>query len=334
MPQVEQPECPRKSTCFQQSGQKLWTSETIVPQPEQRGGSAKSSSRLAAIFKAETITGCLSPAECQRTSATVPQLFDTRLRALRRDRAARIGPELFLFERAFGDCLERIALVQRQFRNALLLGCPDPEWPRRLGELAAKVEVVEPGPLFAAKAQAKTIVEDAWMPAQGAYDLVLAVGTLDTTNDLPLALRLIRHGMGEGALFIGAISGGDTLPQLRNAMRAADSMSGGAAPHVHPRVEASALAPLLSEAGFAHPVVDVDRAGASYSSLSRLVADLRGMAATNVLHARPRFVGRAAREAAMRAFSDAGDGGRTVETFETLHFAAWTATRAERALTL
>jgi hypothetical protein len=48
------------------------------------------------------------------------------------------------------------------------------------------------------------------------------------------------------------------------------------------------------------------------------------MGATNVLAARPRWLGRVARAAAIRAFSSAGDGVRTVESFEILHFAAWT----------
>ena len=95
--------------------------------------------------------------------------------------------------------------------------------------------------------------------AEQAYDLVLAVGTLDTVNDLPLALRLIRYAMRSDGLFIAALSGGDTLPRLRAAMRAADAVSGLAAPHVHPRIEPSALAPLLGDAGFVDPVVDVDR---------------------------------------------------------------------------
>jgi hypothetical protein len=128
-------------------------------------------------------------------------------------------------------------------------------------------------------------------------------------------------------MFIGAFSGGETLPQLRAAMRAADAASGGAAPHVHPRIEASALAPLLVQAGFVNPVVDVDRVNVSYRSLDRLVSDLRAMAATNVLTVRPRFVSRTAREAATRNFSESGDGERTVETFEILHFAAWTASQ-------
>ena len=247
-----------------------------------------------------------------------------KLRALRRDRAVRSGPELFLHERAFADCLDRIALLRSRFARALLIGCQDPQWPERLGELVDGVDVREPGSRSAAEAGGETIVEDYWESAAGACDLVLAVGTLDTVNDLPLALRLIRHATSADALLIGAMSGGDTLPQLRAAMRAADAVAGAAAPHVHPRIEASALAPLLADAGFANPVVDIDRVPVSYRSFERLVGDLRAMGGTNVLLDRPRFIGKAGRQAAARAFADAGDGSRTVETFEIIHFAAWT----------
>jgi hypothetical protein len=255
----------------------------------------------------------------------VPELFDMQLRAQRRDRAARVGPELFLHERAFEDCLERIAMQQRQFERALLIGCPDAEWPARIGRLAGKVEVRDPGQLFAARAGGETVVEDAWNASEGAYDLVLAVGTLDTVNDLRLALRLIRYAMRADGLFIGALSGGDTLPQLRASLRAADAAVGVAAPHMHPRIEAAALAPLLDEAGFVNAVVDVDRIPVSYRSLDGLISDLRAMGATNVLTARPAFLGKRARSSAIAAFAAEGDGERTVETFEILHFAAWTA---------
>jgi SAM-dependent methyltransferase len=255
----------------------------------------------------------------------VSELFDMKLRARRRDRAARTGPELFLYDRAFDDCLERVALQQRTFERALLIGCPDPDWRARFGALAARVDVRDPGPLFAARADGSVLIEDAWEPGERSFDLVVALGTLDTVNRLPLALRLIRYALRSEGLFIGAMSGGDTLPQLRLAMRAADARLGVAAPHVHPRIEPAALAPLLSDAGFIDPVVDVDRVSASYASLDRLVADLRAMAATNILTARPGFVSKSARMAAMDAFATAGEGGRIVETFEILHFAAWTA---------
>lgn len=255
----------------------------------------------------------------------VVDLFDMKLRSSRRDRAARTGTALFLYERAFADCLDRLSLIRRHFERALLIGSPDASWPDRLRDFAAEVDVRDPGAMFAEAVGGEVLIEDAWQPAEATFDLLLAVGTLDTVNQLPMAFQLVRHAMRRSGLFIGAMSGGDTLPQLRSAMRAADAVSGGAAPHAHPRIEASALAPLLTAAGFANPVVDVDRVDVSYASLERLVGDLRAMGTTNVLTQRPRFVGKAARGAAISAFAAAGDGGRTVERFEILHFAAWSA---------
>ena len=253
-------------------------------------------------------------------------LFDMDLRARRRDRAARIGAELFLFERAFADCLERIGLIQRRFERALIVGCPDPGWPQRLG--AEHVEVADPGSLFARTAAGTQIVEDRWQPPAAAYDLILAIGTLDTVNGLPLALRALRHALRPDSLLIGAVSGGDTLPRLRAAIRGADQ--GAASPRVHPRIEASALAPLLSAAGFVMPVVDVDRVQASYRTLQALVADLRRMGATNILTQRARTpITRSGFAAACHAFASEREA-RTVETFEILHFAAWTPAAAQK----
>lgn len=266
----------------------------------------------------------MSPEAFRRTSAAVAPQFDRQQRSLRRDRAARTGPELFLVERAFQDCLDRIGLAGRVFERALLIGCFDGSWPRRLEQWANRVDVREPAEALALGAGGTVIVEDEWEPPAEAYDLVLAVGTLDTVGNLPLALQLIRQAMTADSLLLGAMSGGHTLPTLRSSLRAADMVSGAAAPHVHPRVEASALAPLLQQAAFIDPVVDVDRIPVAYSSLDRLVADLRAMGATNVLTDRPRFMSKAARSAAREAFASAGYDGRTVETFEVLYFAAWT----------
>jgi NADH dehydrogenase [ubiquinone] 1 alpha subcomplex assembly factor 5 len=251
-------------------------------------------------------------------------LFDIRLRAMRRDRAARLGPELFLYERVFEDCLERIAAIPRHFDRALLVGCPDPGAVKRLRKIAGDVEVIDPGPLLAAAAGGTALVEDAWEPQPGRYDLAVAIGTLDTINDLPRALLALRLALGDDGLLVGAFAGGETLPQLRSAMRAADQVAGAAVPHVHPRIEPSALAGLLSAAGFERPVVDIDRVAVSYASLDRLVVDLRRMAATNLLSGRGRrSLSRRERNAAAAAFAAAGDGERTIETFEILHLAGW-----------
>lgn len=251
-------------------------------------------------------------------------LFDMTLRASRRDRASRMGPELFLFERIFEDSLDRLSMIRRQFERALLIGCVDPGWPARLSHYAAAVDVRDPGRLFSQAAKGHPIVEDDWAPKPETYDLVLAVGTLDTVNDLPRALLTTRFGMRPDGLLIGAMPGGNTLPRLRNAMRAADAVTGTASPHVHPRIEAGALAPLIEKAGFANPVVDVDRITVNYSGFRKLVEDLRRMGATNILAERSRQpLSKAAFAAASDDFASSSQNGRIAEVFEILHFAGW-----------
>lgn len=252
-------------------------------------------------------------------------LFDDNLRVARRDRAARIGPELFLLDRALDDCLDRLSLVRRPFRSALLLGCPSPSWPARLQKICGSIEVFDPGPLFAASAGGRQSDEITLPVEPESFDLILAVGTLDTVNDLPGALLRLRLALRPDGLLLGAVAGGETLPRLRSAMRAADAVSGGASAHVHPRLAAPALINLLQTAGFAMPVVDVDRVNVSYESFRQLVRDLRSMAATNLLTQRPRTpILKTALRAAEQAFQEHASGARSVETFEILHFAGWT----------
>jgi SAM-dependent methyltransferase len=194
-----------------------------------------------------------------------------------------------------------------------------------LGWLSGRGLVQEPGRQWARAAGTSPLAEEQWRAPAEPFDLIVAVGTLDTVNPLPAVLMSLRTSLRPDSLLIGAMAGGESLPRLRSAMQAADRVLGAAAPHVHPRIEASALAALLSAAGFIMPVVDVDRVRVSYPSLQRLVGDLRRMGATNVLAQRPRTpLLRAAREAAGQAFTAAGK--PVEELFEILHFAAWTPT--------
>lgn len=268
----------------------------------------------------------LSRTPRHRTSAVVAtELFDMRLRAARRDRAHRFGPVQFLHEQAFAEVLERLGDFKRDFSHALLVGALDPSWPGALGRSAGEVTVIDPGAGFAAAAGGSQAVEDRLDLEPSSFDLCVAAGTLDSVNDLPGALLRLRLLLKPDSLLIGYMSGGETLPRLRQAMRAADALVGEAAPHVHPRVEPSALAHLLSAAGFVIPVVDVERIRVAYPSLRKLVADLRGMGATNVLSARSRKpLTRASLAAAERDFQSGAEESRTVERFELLHFAAWT----------
>ena len=182
---------------------------------------------------------------------------------------------------------------------------------------------MDPGAEFARAAGGHLVVEDQLDLDPSSFDLIVALGTLDTVNDLPGALLRMRFLLKPDSLLIGALSGGNALPRLRQAMRAADAVMGGASPHVHPRIEPAGLAQLLTAAGFAMPVVDVDRVSVGYPSLRALVADLRGMGATNVLSSRSKApLTRSALSSAEEEFRTEV-GPRTIETFELLHFAAW-----------
>jgi len=250
-------------------------------------------------------------------------LFDRRLRALRRDRAARLGPEMFLFDRAFDDCLDRLRDVRRRFERALLIGCPSPSWPERLQEFAENVDVADPGERFAASAGGVRVEEDRHDFGVDRYDLCVAIGTLDSVNDLPLALRLLDRALGPEGALIGAIAGGNSLPALRSALIEAGRSSGRVVARTHPRIDAAMLAQLLASSGFSMPVVDVDRVALRYAGLDALIRDLRKMGATSALASRSPPMTRAELEWARRSFEAAADEGRTTETVEILHFLAW-----------
>ena len=250
-------------------------------------------------------------------------LFDRNLRALRRDRAARAGPELFLFDRAFDECLDRIDDIARPFERALLLGCPSPEWPGRLQDLAAEVETFDPGRLFAEKAGGTQVEEDRHDFGEGRYDLCLTIGTLDTVNDLPLALQLIARSLRPDAPLIGVIAGGNSLPTLRSCLIAAGRAEGRVVARAHPRIEPAALAQLLTATGFAMPVIDVDRVQLRYRDFDALIRDLRAMAATGVMKDRPPPLSRTALNLARQAFAAQSNDGRTEEVVEILHFLGW-----------
>jgi NADH dehydrogenase [ubiquinone] 1 alpha subcomplex assembly factor 5 len=238
------------------------------------------------------------------------QLFDRRLGRLRRERAARGGGDFYLHRRAADELIARLDLVARPFRAVLDLSL-DPSLAARLRERG--LDVAEGG-------------EEDLPGAAGAFDLVTSVGLLDTINDLPGALALIRRALKPDGLFLAAFAGAGSLPRLRRAMRAAEEAEGcGAAARIHPQIDVRAAGDLLARAGFALPVADRDVVEVRYGGLMRLVGDLRAMAATNQLAGRAaRPVGRLGLAAAIADFAaGAGPDGKTAERFEIIHMSGW-----------
>ena len=113
------------------------------------------------------------------------------LRAARRDRAKRSGAELFLLDRAFEDCLDRLSLIRQRFEYALLVGCPDPVGALVCSSLPMPSMSPIRASLFAHAADGGACCGGPGGPIKDVR-IVLAIGTLDTVNDLPRALIPVR----------------------------------------------------------------------------------------------------------------------------------------------
>jgi SAM-dependent methyltransferase len=252
--------------------------------------------------------------------------FDRQLRRLRRDRAAaKAGAADYLHRLAADELLERLDIVRRSFARALDLGCGDSYLTARLRERGMEVIGADPGFAFARAASGVQCDEDRLPFGDGAFDLVVSVGVLDTVNDLPGALILVRRALRPDGLFMGAMAGAGSLPRLKAAMLAADETEGGAAPRIHPQIDVRAAGDLLVRAGFALPVVDAQGVDVRFADLFALVRDIRAMGATNLLRARARKpIGRFGLAAAAATFAGAADAdGKTAERFEILHMLGW-----------
>ena len=222
--------------------------------------------------------------------------------------------------------LDRLSLVKRHFERALVIGCADPWLGERLGEKGIQIVRVDPGARYARACGGVQCDEDFLPFADGAFDFVAAVGTLDSVNDLPGALALIRRVLRPDGLFLAAFAGAGSLPRLRSALREAEeAQSQPASPRIHPQIDVRAAGDLLSRAGFALPVVDSDSVTVRYSGLAGLIEDLRGMAATNMLTVRSsQPLGRPGLKAAMDDFAAGSEpDGKTAERFEILHLTGW-----------
>ncbi|WP_093310973.1 class I SAM-dependent methyltransferase [Sphingomonas jatrophae] len=255
----------------------------------------------------------------------VPQIFDRARRRLRRDRAARRFPaHRFLIDHIEDELIDRLDAVRRDFTRALVIGAHDGRLPDLLRAKGMAVDALDAGPAFAASNGTTPVEEDALGGGVASYDLVLSAGVLDQVADLPGALIQIRRALAPDGLFLGGFVGAGSLPRLRTAMAAADALAGAAAARIHPQIDVRTAGDLLGRAGFALQVADGLPLDVRYPSLTGLIADLRGMGATNLLagpvHPLPRD-GYAAAAASFAAAADAD--GRTTERFELVFLTGW-----------
>lgn len=264
---------------------------------------------------------CLSRVAAAGTSSGVSatEIFDRHARRRRRDRAAAgdYAAHAFLRDVMVDGLLERMDAVKRDFADVLDIGTPD----RGIIVPGARIARVDPGFGFAARVGGVQADEDRLPFADASFDAVLSAGVLDQVGDLPGALTLIRRTLRPDGVFLAAFLGGGSLPALRAALRVAEGDRPAA--RLHPQIDVRSAGDLLVRAGFALPVADVETFDVRYASFGRLLDDLRGMAASNILTTRS-SMSRTTLAGAAAAFAAAADAdGRTTERFAIVYLTGW-----------
>ena len=261
---------------------------------------------------------------------TVPALFDRKLIRLRRERALKRGMSDFLLRRAGEEIVERLEATRRSFAPVLTMGTAPGVLTEGLGAFGEgpHIEMAASQALLPGGTELKLCAEEELLPFRdGSLGLIVSGLTLHFANDLPGALVQFRRALKQDGLFLGAVLGGQTLFELRQAFIDAETeLEGGASPRVAPMADVRDYGALLQRAGFALPVADADLVTVTYASPLGLIADLRGMGATNALLARRKtFLRRATLLRALEIYHERFpvEGGRVKASFEIIYLTGW-----------
>jgi SAM-dependent methyltransferase len=244
-------------------------------------------------------------------SESRPPLFDFSASLRAKNRAARLAGDRFLERAAAEGVGDRLAAVTRKFEHGLWVGDTVPDEIRP----------------FAARWRCAAFDTHEVISAGGPFDLAISLFSLQWVNDLPGALVQIRRLLKPDGLFLGALLGGASLSELRDAFAHAESQTlGGISPRVAPFADVRDLGALLQRAGFALPVSDVERLNVRYGDVLALARDLRAQGFSNVMSQRSRKPLRRDTLAALIAHygaHHADPDGKLRARFETLYLTGW-----------
>jgi malonyl-CoA O-methyltransferase len=257
--------------------------------------------------------------------------IDARAARRRFDRAARTYSNAARLESEVGArMLKRLDYIRLEPARVLDAGSGPPQ--RVLGRRYRGAEVItldfSLGMLRVGSSwldffrRRKSICADiAHLPvASGAIDLVWSNMALHWTADPLAALREFHRVLAVGGLTMFSTLGPDTLAELRAAAGEA---------RVHRFADMHDLGDMLLAAGFADPVMDMERLTLLYADGAALLADLRASGQTHAARERARGLSgarfRATLEERLSAQRRGEHGGKLAVSFEVVYGHAWKA---------
>jgi malonyl-CoA O-methyltransferase len=255
--------------------------------------------------------------------------IDARAARRRFDRAARSYAQAARLESEVGArMLERLDYVKLVPGRVLDAGSGPPQ--RALGRRYRGAEIIAVDfalamlrsgkkKLFEGNPPKSVAGDIARLPiASGAIDLVWSNMALHWVADPLAAFGEFNRVLGVGGLLMFSTLGPDTLAELRAA---------AGEERVHRFADMHDLGDMLVGAGFADPVMDMERLKIEYASGAALLADLRASGQTHVGAARARGLAGARFRARLeeRLAAQRGERGKLQVSFEVVYGHAWKA---------
>ncbi len=235
--------------------------------------------------------------------------------------------------RVRAELLERLELVKLEPAVVLDLGagtgCAARELRRRYrGALVIALDLA-PGMLREARRHSRPlrrferVCADAFaVPLKEAsVDLLFSNLLLQWCDDLDRVMTEIRRVLRPGGFLAFSTLGPDTLRELRAAWSKVDTE-----PHVHDFIDMHDVGDALTRAGFAEPVLDVERIELTYPDVLALTRDLKALGAHNAAQGRARgLTGKGKWRAMTSAYESFRTAGRLPASYEVVYGAAWSA---------
>ncbi len=216
-------------------------------------------------------TAC-SIADKEYTKGMEP-IFDHALLRQRRKRFLKNAQKAgFLHEETAQHLIEDLSLIQRCFKNILVLGAHGDALDKGLKKLYP----------LSAIAHLDFTTEDNdpsadLIPfAPQSFDLILSNLDLHLRNDVPGVLAQIQKSLVPDGMFLAAMLGGESLGELRQVATEVDAeIFSGAGARIIPLPEFAASAALLQRAGFALPVAHHETIDISFQDFFELLQKIR-----------------------------------------------------------
>ena len=167
----------------------------------------------------------------------------------------------------------------------------------------------------------RVVADAAALPVGDAtFDMIFSSLMLQWCNDPDRVLRECRRALRPGGVLHFTTLGPDTLVELRRSWQAADPSHA----HVNRFIDMHDLGDALTRAGFAEPVLDVERYTLTYDDARQLMRDLKDIGAHNVTAGRSRgLTGKATLARMLAAYEGFRRDGKLPATYEVVFAQAW-----------